>query len=94
MSDRAPHIGGEPDVTERLRDLEARFLEMERGSGLRERARSRLDRLVPPEAMHHFRSAGREQLMGVRSLVDHWIGRLEASDKAATPPERETIEVR
>jgi hypothetical protein len=83
----------EAGVSDRIRQLEQRLEEMERGSKLRAKARSRFDRVVPPEAMHHFRSAGREQLMGVRTLVDHWIGRLDESDKRATQPERETIEI-
>ena len=36
-----------------------------------------MSRIVPPEASNHFRAAGREQLMGVRALMDHWIHRLE-----------------
>lgn len=87
-------VSGETGMTERLRELERRLEEMEQGSRIRERARSRFDRIVPPEAMHHFRSAGREHLMGVRTIVDHWIGRIDESDARATPPERETIEVR
>jgi hypothetical protein len=83
----------ETGVADRIRQLEQRLEDMERGSRLREKARSRFDRVVPPEAMQHFRSAGREQLMGVRTLVDHWIGRLEESDKRATQPDRETIEI-
>lgn len=93
MSDTS-HRTGEENMADRVHELELRLEDMERGSRIRERARSRFDRVVPPEAMHHFRIAGREHLMGVRTVVDHWIGRLEESDKAATPPERETIEVR
>ena len=60
-------------LDERIAELEERLAEMERGARIRERARTRFDRVVPPEAMHHFRSAGREQLLGVRTVVDHWI---------------------
>ncbi len=94
MSGNTHRDGDEGDVTERLRELEARLKEMERGPRMRVRARSRFDRIVPPEAMHHFRSASREQLLGVRTLVDHWIGRLDAAEPLSAPPERETIEVK
>ena len=94
MSGNTHRDGDEGDVTERLRELEARLKEMEGGPRMRVRARSRFDRIVPPEAMHHFRSASREQLLGVRTLVDHWIGRLDAAEPLSAPPERETIEVK
>ena len=93
MTDRPRRIAGEQETSDRLRELEARLEEMERGSQLRKRARSRFDSVVPPEAIHHFRVASREQLLGVRTLVDHWIKRIDASD-AEAPPQRETIEVR
>ena len=80
-------------LDERVAELEQRLAEMEHGARLRERARSRFDRIVPPEAMLHFRSAGREQLLGVRSIVDHWIERIDAADERAQPIEREMIEV-
>jgi len=82
------------EVDDRLAELEERLAEMERGSRVRERARSRFDRVVPPEAMAHFRSAGREQLLGVRTIVDHWIARIDSADQDAKPVEREVIEVR
>jgi hypothetical protein len=80
-------------LDDRVAELEQRLAEMERGTRLRERARTRLDRIVPPEAMYHFRSAGREQLLGVRTIVDHWIQRIDAADERAQPVEREMIEV-
>jgi hypothetical protein len=49
-------------------------------------------RMVPPEAGKHFRNAGREQLLGVRSIVDFWIRRID--DSAEKPvPRRESIEI-
>jgi hypothetical protein len=81
-------------LDDRLAELEERLAEMERGSRVRERARSRFDRVVPPEAMSHFRSAGREQLLGIRTIVDHWIARIDSADRDAQPVEREVIEVR
>ena len=77
-----------------MAELEQRLTEMERGSRYRDRARSRFDRVVPPEAMTHFRSAGREQLLGIRTIVDHWIARIDSADEKAKPAGREVIEVR
>ena len=82
------------ELDDRLAELEERLAEMERGSRVRERARNRFDRVVPPEAMSHFRSAGREQLLGIRTIVDHWIQRIDSADRDAQPVEREVIEVR
>lgn len=94
MTERPRRTGDEPDTKERIRDLEARLEEMERGPRIRERAKSRFDSVVPPDAIHHFRTASREHLLGVRTVVDHWIKRIDDSDDAAAPAERETIEVR
>lgn len=94
MSDNGHKGADDREMTDRIRDLEARLQQMERSPRIRARARSRFDSVVPPEAMHHFRSASREQLMGMRTLVDHWIGRIDAAEPAAPATERETIEVR
>ena len=41
-----------------------------------------MDRVIPPEAARHFRNAGREQLLGVRSIVDFWIRRIDDAEYA------------
>jgi hypothetical protein len=94
MTNDARRVGDDRDTAERIRDLEARLEEMERGPRIRERAKSRFDSVVPPEAVHHFRTASREHLLGVRTVVDHWIKRIDDSEEVAAPSERETIEVR
>jgi hypothetical protein len=50
---------------------------------------------MPPEAGRHFRNAGREQLLGFRSILDFWIRRIEsAEDRAASKDAaRQTIEI-
>jgi hypothetical protein len=49
---------------------------------------------VPPEASRHFRNAGREQLLGIRSIVDHWINRIDDAETRATgSPSRTRIEI-
>lgn len=79
---------------DRMGELEARLARLERSPGLRERGRTMMDRVMPPEASEHFRNAGREQLLGVRSIVDFWISRLdEADSRAARSHDRERIEI-
>jgi hypothetical protein len=85
------HLGGD----DRLAELESRLQQLERRPGVRERGRSLMDRVMPPEASAHFRNAGREQLLGVRSIVDFWIARLDDADLRAVKTNRaqETIEI-
>ena len=84
-----------PSDADRMAELEARLARLERAPTLRERSRSMMDRVMPPEASEHFRNAGREQLLGVRSIVDYWIGRLDEAETQAAhrSRERETIKI-
>ena len=78
----------------RMAELENRLARLAGSPGLRERSRRMMDRVVPPEAGRHFRNAGREQLLGIRSIVDFWIRRIEAAeDRASADVGRETIEI-
>ena len=78
----------------RLADLESRMAEMEqRAPSWRERGQGMMDRVMPPEAAQHFRNAAREQLLGMRAIVDFWIARVDQLDERAAPRERETIDV-
>ncbi|MBA2300844.1 MAG: hypothetical protein H0W22_08755 [Chloroflexi bacterium] len=79
----------------RLAELESRLARIEGSPGLRERGRGLMARVMPAEAGEHFRNAGREQLLGVRSIVDFWIARLDEADSRAADGsrERETIEI-
>ena len=80
---------------DRLAVLEERLARLERAPSLRARGRSMMDKVMPAEASEHFRNAGREQLLGVRSIVDYWIQRIDDADAQAASPsrERETIEI-
>jgi hypothetical protein len=69
---------------ERLSELDARLARLEGGPGYRERGRHLLSRIMPPEAGRHFRNAGREELLGIRSIVDFWIDRIDAAENRAT----------
>jgi hypothetical protein len=80
------------DANVRLAELELRIKQLEAEPSLRDRGRGLMARIVPPEASRHFRNAGREQLLGVRSIVDFWIRRIDDSaDKSG--PRRESIEI-
>jgi hypothetical protein len=50
---------------------------------------------MPPEASRHFRNAGREELLGIRSIVDFWISRIDDAERRAEPEAtgRERIDV-
>ena len=77
----------------RMAELEARVAQLEGEPTLRERGRRMMDRVVPPEATRHFRNAGREQLLGVRSIVDFWIRRIDAAESRSGGAPRETIQI-
>ena len=77
---------------ERLTELEARLLRMEKERSMSARSRSMLRRIMPDEASDHFRAAAREQLLGMRSLVDHWIKRMDDRESRKAT-EREEIPI-
>ena len=77
---------------DRMAEMEARLQRMERDKSMASRSRTLMNRVMPPEASNHFRNAGREQLMGIRALMDHWIHRLDEHE-AKRPSEREEIPI-
>jgi len=87
---------GVPDAEAgvRMAELEARLARLEGEPTIKERGRRLMDRVMPPEAGQHFRNAGREQLLGVRSIVDFWIRRIDdAEARSRGDAGRETIEI-
>lgn len=89
-----PEEGDRMDRADRIAELEARLERLESGPGLQERGRRLLDRVMPPEASHHFFNAGREQLLGMRSIVDFWLRRLDDMEaRTDEAPGRTTIEI-
>ena len=87
---------GVPDASAEVRiaELEVRLARLEGEPTLKERGRRMIDRVMPPEAGQHFRNAGREQLLGVRSIVDFWIRRIDdAESRSRVDAGRETIEI-
>ena len=90
---RARAVTG-PGDGDLLAELEARLARLEKAPGLRERSRGLMARVVPEEATHHFRNAGREHLLGVRSIVDFWIDRIDESEgRSNRRTRRESIEI-
>jgi hypothetical protein len=75
----------DPSGDDRLAELDARLARLEGGAGYRERGRHLLARVMPPEAARHFRNAGREELLGIRSIVDFWIRRIDDAEERAAP---------
>jgi hypothetical protein len=80
------------DSNARLAELEVRISQLETQPNIRERGRSLMSRIVPADASRHFRNAGREQLLGIRSIVDFWIRRIDESEDRP-PARRESIEI-
>ncbi len=80
------------DQSDRIVELEQRLdqLEWQRRAG--DRSRAVLRTIVPDETRQHLRAAVREQLLAIRSLVDHWIGRLEERQEERRN-EREEIRI-
>jgi hypothetical protein len=78
---------------DRIQELESRLQRMEHERTVTGRSRGLMDRIVPPEATGHFRAASKEQLMGLRVLVDHWIQRLDRSEPLPPAVGREDIPI-
>lgn len=87
-----PSMGTSDD---RMAEFEGRLARLEGLPGIRARSRDLMDRVMPPEASQHFRNAGREQLLGIRSIVDFWIRRIDALESRSGSADngRESIKV-
>ena len=82
------------DGDDRMAEMESRLARLEGSPSLRERGRTLMGRVMPAEAGQHFRNAGREQLLGVRSIVDFWIERIDESEgRSSRRTRRESIEI-
>jgi hypothetical protein len=76
------------DLEARVRELEAKLKEME---GDRYGMSSFFEALFPADARKHMRAARKEQLMAIRSVLDHWIEKSDETSGGAK--RRETIAV-
>ena len=98
-SARRPGSTASPGMPEagaelRIAELEERLARLEGEPSLRQRGRHLMDRVMPPEAGRHFRNAGREQLLGMRAIVDFWIRRIDDAESRADPEtSRESIQI-
>ena len=86
-------LGGERD--RRIEQVERRLESLEQKTSMMDRSRAAMSIVVPAETRVHLRAAGREQLLAVRSLLDHWINRLRDEDQqqSAAAETRENIRV-
>jgi hypothetical protein len=81
------------DGDDRIAELEGRLARLEGTPSLRERGRSLMSRVMPDEASQHFRNAGREQLLGIRSIIDFWLRRIDELESRSADEGREKIQV-
>jgi hypothetical protein len=64
------------ELEARIKELEERLREMEE-ERVRWRGRALIDELFPPETRKHMRAALKEELLAMRSVLDHWIDKQE-----------------
>ncbi len=74
----------------RVAELDERIRKMEKGDEFG--IESLLRKLLPEDVCTHLRAAQKEQLLAVRSMLDHWIARTESAGREA-PRRRESITV-
>jgi hypothetical protein len=87
-------VGSETEMAEQIAELEDRVSQLEGGTSIRSRGNSLMRAVMPADAQKHFRNAGREQLLGIRAIVDHWIARIDRLEDDPATAERQTIEIR
>jgi uncharacterized coiled-coil protein SlyX len=76
----------------RIKELEARLARLERPvDRVSDQIESVIRTVVPDETRTHMRAAWREQLLALRSFLDHWI---EDDRQNGATPARERIDVR
>ena len=78
------------ELEARVRELEDKIKVLE-DEGDRFGIRSLFDELFPSDARKHMRAARKEQLMAIRSVLDHWIAK--ADEAPASAKRRESIAV-
>ncbi|MDQ3870367.1 MAG: hypothetical protein M3301_01980 [Chloroflexota bacterium] len=83
---------GSGDQADRIVELEQRVEQLEWQRRARDRSQAVLKSAVPQETRDHLRAAVREQLLAIRSLIDHWIGRL-GEPQEERRSEREEIHI-
>jgi hypothetical protein len=85
-------VTDQPALEARIKELEARLARLERPADrIGDQIDSLIRTVVPDETRSHMRAARREQLLALRSFLDHWI---EADSPDGAAAARERIEVR
>ena len=79
------------ELEDRLARLEERLAELEVRADRRPKMATVRDELIPPDVRVHLRTAGREQLLALRALVDHWMERLDRRAEEDGLPRHESI---
>ena len=80
------------ELEQRIKELEARLREMDEDR-LRIRGRALLDEIFPSETRKHMRAAWKEELLAVRSVLDHWIEKQDGDSSKSGTTRRESISV-
>jgi hypothetical protein len=76
------------DIERRMQELDQRESALEKTMDkAMERSRAAMGAIVPTETRRHLRAAWRENLLAVRSMIDHWADRLDDS-KTARPSDQ------
>ena len=83
---------GSPDLEERLAQLEERLQRVTGDRGEQTAYWAVLESILPADARKHLRTAGREQLLAARSILDAWIARMDR-DQDDRSRRRESIPV-
>jgi hypothetical protein len=78
------------DLQARIAELEAKIRAMERSEDYG--FESLMKKLFPADVRSHLRAAQKEQLLAMRSMLDHWIERTEPGT-GDRPKRRESIRV-
>jgi hypothetical protein len=78
------------ELEARITQLEAKLRELQAEQEDGRPLRSLIDRLFPADARTHLRAARKEQLLAMRSFLDHWIENVD-EEHATTPRRRESI---
>ncbi len=72
------------DAEARAQDAEARAQDAgSRGGREAESVETLMAGFLPPDVRSHLRAARKEQLLAARSMIDHWLARVDRR-----PPER------
>jgi hypothetical protein len=74
--------GSTSGMEARIAELEARVRQMEKRERDENPLRKVMRELMPAEAREHIRAARKEQLLAMRSFLDHWIEKTEHSETA------------